>query len=256
MFLQLVTTGIFFGYMIATGHDFPADYGEDIFDQSSAILEWADERVKAAADGDELPDPPRVWADLTSLKVGFATTLVYEVSLVALVAIAARQADFKELKATFSLNRFSFDSLWVPVVAMIVTYIIVIAYGLAVEAIDIDILKPRSNVPEPVTRDDLAMIMAGVLAVVAAPMAEELFFRGFLFRGLLRWGFVPAAATSAAIFSAAHLSIGAFIPFFVVGAIMAWLYWREGRLWDTIVFHFLFNLTSFALLAAGAGEGG
>jgi membrane protease YdiL (CAAX protease family) len=248
---------VFFGFMVATDRAFPVDRGEDVFDRAGLILEWADERLQAAAEGAEsLPDPPQIWADLTALKVGFATTLVYEVSLVALVAIAAKQADFKELKQTFSLNRFSFESLWVPVVAMIVTYVLVIAYQVIVTVLDIDILKPRSNVPDAVTRDQLAMVMAGVLAIVAAPLAEELFFRGFLFRGLLRWGFAPAAMLSAGIFSAAHLSVGAFIPFFLVGFIMAWLYWREGRLWDTIVFHFLFNTTSFVLLAAGAGEGG
>lgn len=252
-----MTTAVFVGFMLATGRGFPVDRGEDVFDRAGLILEWADERLKAAAEGaTDLPDPPAIWADLTALKVGFATTMVYEVSLVALVAIAARQADFKELRRTFSLDRFSFESLWIPILAMIGTYAVVIGYGVLVEAFDIDILRPRSNVPDAVTRDDLAMVMAGVLAILAAPLAEELFFRGFLFRGLLRWGFAPAAATSAAIFSAAHLSLGAFLPFFVVGFVMAWLYWREGRLWDTIVFHFLFNATSFVALASGVGEGG
>jgi membrane protease YdiL (CAAX protease family) len=207
-------------------------------------------------DGDELPDPPRIFADVFSLKVGFATTMVYEVSLVAMVAILAKQADFKEFRKTFSLDRFSFDSLWVPIAAMIGAYVFAIAYGIFVEAFDIDILRPRSNVPEPITRDDLAMAMAGVLAVIAAPLAEEIFFRGYLFRGLLKWGWVPAAAISGLIFSAAHLSIGALIPFFVIGFLLAWLYWRSGRIWDAIIFHLLFNLTSYVLLAAGAGDGG
>jgi membrane protease YdiL (CAAX protease family) len=255
IFLQTVTTVAFVAITLATGHDLALeDAGEDVFEQAGMVWEWSDERLQAAAENRDLPDPPRIFADLTAIKIGFATTLVYEVSLIAVVAIVARQADFKQLRKNFHLERFSFEDLWVPVVAMIGLYVFVIAYTVLVDLLGIDALEPRSNVPEPIQRDNLGMIIAGVLACLAAPFTEELFFRGLVFRGLLRWGFLPAAAISAFIFSGAHLSIGALIPFFVVGMTMAWLYWRRSRLWDTIVFHFLFNATSFALLAAGAGE--
>jgi membrane protease YdiL (CAAX protease family) len=88
------------------------------------------------------------------------------------------------------------------------------------------------------------------VAVVAAPISEELFFRGFAFGGLLRWGYWPAAAVSALGFSLAHFDPGSVIPFFCIGLVMAWLYWRRGSLWDSITFHFLFNFISFALLLA------
>ena len=70
------------------------------------------------------------------------------------------------------------------------------------------------------------------------PMSEELFFRGFIFRGLLPklgpWG---AIAASAAVFSAFHLSLGVLIPIFITGSLFAWLYWRTGSLWAAIGAH-------------------
>ncbi len=70
------------------------------------------------------------------------------------------------------------------------------------------------------------------------PMSEELFFRGFIFRGLLtRFGPWGSIFVSAAIFSAFHMSIGMLIPIFITGSLLAWLYWRTGSLWAAIGAH-------------------
>ena len=45
--------------------------------------------------------------------------------------------------------------------------------------------------------------------------------------------------------------IGAIITFLRTES-FAWLYWHKGRLWDSIAAHFMFNATSFILLAATA----
>lgn len=70
------------------------------------------------------------------------------------------------------------------------------------------------------------------------PMSEELFFRGFIFRGLLpKFGPWRAIVASAAVFSAFHLSLGVLIPIFITGFLFAWLYWRTGSLWAAIGAH-------------------
>ena len=89
-----------------------------------------------------------------------------------------------------------------------------------------------------------------LVACLAAPLAEESFFRGFMFTGLLRWGFWPSAAISSFAFTVAHLDPGSIIPFFWIGIIMAYLYRSRGTLWDSILFHFMFNFTSFLVLVA------
>jgi len=85
-----------------------------------------------------------------------------------------------------------------------------------------------------------AVVLTFQALAFITPMGEELFFRGFIFRGLLTplgpWG---AIAASALVFSVFHLSIGigVLIPIFITGCLFAWLYWRTGSLWATIGAH-------------------
>ena len=255
VFFQIATTAAFIGIILALGHEFRLqDEGEDVFDRAGIMLEWTDERIKAAAEGSELPAAPKIAADVFSIKVGFSTTFVHELLLLGTVAVMTRQMGVTKLARLFHFERFSWDALWVPVVCVIGMYGFVIAWSLAMDAIGPDILRPQSRVPVEIARDPVALAMGGVLACLGAPLAEEAFFRGFVFRGLLRWGSLAAMAASAFIFSAAHLDPGSLVPFFAVGMALAWLYWRRGCLWDSIAFHFLFNFTSYMLLVAGSGD--
>ncbi|MEO7197328.1 MAG: type II CAAX endopeptidase family protein [Solirubrobacterales bacterium] len=104
-------------------------------------------------------------------------------------------------------------------------------------------------------RSALNMIAAGFLIVVAAPVSEELFFRGFMFAGLRRslpiW---PAAAISALIWGSLHLTggnIGVAVQLAIFGVILAWLYERSGTLWAPICAHGINNTIAFILLLTG-----
>lgn len=97
-----------------------------------------------------------------------------------------------------------------------------------------------------------SLVVAGLLIVVAAPLSEELFFRGFMFAGLRRsiplW---PAAVLSAAIWGALHLgggNVGVAIQLAIFGVILAWLYERSGTLWAPILAHATNNTIAFVLL--------
>ena len=69
------------------------------------------------------------------------------------------------------------------------------------------------------------VILFVILAVVMAPLFEEIFFRGFLFRGFSSsWGWVAGAVVSAAIFGIAHLQLDVFVPLFALGFMLAWVY--------------------------------
>ena len=82
-----------------------------------------------------------------------------------------------------------------------------------------------------------------LVAVVMAPLFEEIVFRGFLFRGFANsWGWVWGALASAAIFGAAHLQLDVFLPLAALGFVLAWAYKPTGSLWTCITMHALFNL--------------
>lgn len=220
-----------------------------VLEKANAVARYADQRLESAALNEDLPGPPQIVANQDVLRAGLLVTLVSQVLLLAVVGIGSKQG-FRELVVTLGLNRFSFGRMWLSGGAVVLAYIGTFLYSLAAEASGISWLQPNSTVPFAITREDLTMSIAAVVTVIGAPFSEELFFRGFVFSGLLRWGFWPAAAASALLFALVHFDPGSLLPFFSIGLLMAWLYWRRGSLWDAIVFHFLFNALSFSILVA------
>jgi len=99
----------------------------------------------------------------------------------------------------------------------------------------------------------VASITAGVLIILAAPISEEIFFRGFLFGGLRRrLPFAIAAVISAAIFGAFHYtgsgSLAVLPQLAMLGLTQAWLYERSGSIYPTMGVHIINNALAFALL--------
>ena len=97
------------------------------------------------------------------------------------------------------------------------------------------------------------VVLLALLVVVAAPLAEETFFRGFLLQGLVRrFTFWPAAVVTSAVFALAHVWWQLYVPIFVLGLAFAWLFWRTGSLWASIAAHATINATSlFVALTLG-----
>jgi membrane protease YdiL (CAAX protease family) len=95
-------------------------------------------------------------------------------------------------------------------------------------------------------------------ALLVAPAAEELFFRGLLYRALRsRSGAVPAAVVSALAFGLAHLSrgdpAGSVVPVTVaicLGLGLALLYERRGNLVAPLAAHEAFNAIGVLVLLA------
>lgn len=96
----------------------------------------------------------------------------------------------------------------------------------------------------------LAVTAFGV--IVVAPIAEELFFRGFVFGAFRRrLRFVPAAVFSSALFMIAHVPFWLIFPsIFTLGVFLAWMYQKRGTLIPCIVAHALFNAIGFAAYLA------
>jgi membrane protease YdiL (CAAX protease family) len=90
---------------------------------------------------------------------------------------------------------------------------------------------------------DAIQILAIVLAtVVAAPLAEEVIFRGFLYRALRdSWGRTPAVIVSALAFAALHMAFPVMIPLLVLGLAFALVFEWTGSLWASITMHALWN---------------
>lgn len=105
----------------------------------------------------------------------------------------------------------------------------------------------RNPVTEILTSGVTAPELIWVLLVlcVMVPVAEEMFFRGFVYRGLrARWGVLAGALASAAFFGVVHLEVVHFLPIFVLGIALAYTFERTGSLIPAIVIHALNNVVA------------
>jgi membrane protease YdiL (CAAX protease family) len=99
----------------------------------------------------------------------------------------------------------------------------------------------------------VAAVVIGLLVVLAAPISEEIFFRGFLFGGLRRGlPFVGAAVVSALIFGAFHYtgvrSLTVLPQLAALGLVLAWVYERTGSIYPTMAIHAVNNAIAFVIL--------
>ncbi len=104
------------------------------------------------------------------------------------------------------------------------------------------------------------ILAAALVAVVLAPLFEELFFRGVLFQYLrsryllVARGLFEAALISGLAFAAVHLG-GAILPILPVGIILALVMHRTNSLWPAIALHVFYNgvVLGVTLLSLNAG---
>jgi CAAX protease family protein len=112
---------------------------------------------------------------------------------------------------------------------------------------------PEQEITEEIKEETAALALAGYIGItcVLAPLAEEVFFRGFLFPVLRsRWGTAAGVIATGALFSLVHASgspAEALIVLFVLGAGLCLLYLRTGSLLPCIGVHALNNAIAFAV---------
>ncbi len=99
--------------------------------------------------------------------------------------------------------------------------------------------------------DTMALVTLGVSAVIIAPLAEEILFRGFLFRNLRETiGKGLAAVLSGLFFGLVHMHPTLLIPLTGLGIALALLYEWTGSLWVPILAHMAFNLLTLIRVEA------
>lgn len=175
--------------------------------------------------------------DTANALVQLATALGF---LLVPVAIAAgRGADPRQALRQLGLRRFRPSALkWMAAaigVYLLFSFAYVALFGPPHQE---DIAESFGTVPVQI-----------LLIVIAAPIGEEVCFRGMLFGGLrTRLPRIAAALVSGLVFGALHATTGlsAVPPLIVFGFVLALLYERTGSIVPGILLHMLNN--SVALL--------
>jgi len=92
----------------------------------------------------------------------------------------------------------------------------------------------------------IAMIL---LVGLAVPFAEELFFRGVLYRWMRsRWGFWTGLLASSLVFGLLHVDLSLAGATFIMGLALGWIYERSQSLWPSILIHTFNNTIELVLL--------
>lgn len=87
------------------------------------------------------------------------------------------------------------------------------------------------------------------MAVIVAPVAEEVIFRGYFYGVIRRYGGrIPAILTSSLLFAAIHVHIPSIPGLALLAVILCLLYERTATLWAPITMHALFNASTIAIL--------
>lgn len=92
-------------------------------------------------------------------------------------------------------------------------------------------------------------ISLGVTAILLAPAAEELLFRGILYPTVKQSGYPRLALWGTSlIFALVHLNLATFVPLTFLAIVLTLLYERTNNLLAPITVHSLFNAANFGLL--------
>jgi CAAX protease family protein len=146
------------------------------------------------------------------------------------------------------LRRFAPTGLLVAVAVLVVYYLAAGFFAQYVLKPDQQDIGGDLGVGNP----SVWIAVAAVLEIaLLAPVAEELFFRGFFFAGLRsRWSFVPAALVTGLIFGLVHAPTGptAAIPLAGLGFALCFIYERTGSLWPCIFAHVFNNSLALAVI--------
>jgi len=134
------------------------------------------------------------------------------------------------------------------------TELISIAYGLTMQAWGwAQPARLSSDVTAVFGGGGVGFVLSAVLVALAAPLVEEMAFRGIVLpvwsRSLGEWGGILA---SAGLYAAFHFSVWMFLPTFVLGIALGWLVRSRGGLIPAIALHVLYNAAAVAAAFAVA----
>jgi uncharacterized protein len=131
------------------------------------------------------------------------------------------------------------------VIAAISYYVLTYVYGVLVNVHRSDKLPSDLGI----SKSNAALVAAAVFVCVIAPIAEEFFFRGFVFGGLRGWritvrgrniGIWVAAVLTGILFGAAHLGgtpVIFLVPLVFLGFVLCIVRWRTGSLYPCMALH-------------------
>lgn len=141
-------------------------------------------------------------------------------------------------------------ALLIPWPALLGSLVFSGIYVAIVTALGFDFLVP-TGIPVDILGEGARRLVTIVLIVLAGPLVEELFFRGFVLAALVGpLGRFRAAVVASILFAAGHVDLSVMVPFFVSGMLLSWLYLRTRSIWPPFLAHAAQNLLALWIMTA------
>jgi len=176
---------------------------------------------------------------------GIVTGLwITEALAIALPAVFAVAASGARLGPYLGLHRLKWKQVLVAVVAAaanqpVVSFLTWVMHGALPAGIVADFDAKQRMLDAVFRLHALPMV---ITVIIAAPLGEELFFRGFAFPAFQRsWGAFAAVCASGIAFSLLHQDVVGFVGLMEIGVLLAALRWWSGSLWAAVIGHAVNN---------------
>ena len=110
-----------------------------------------------------------------------------------------------------------------------------------IQSLGVDVIQDSVKLLQE-AKDPAVLGLMALAAVIVAPICEEIVFRGYFYPAAKKFiGTWSAGICSALVFSAAHGSVAALLPIFLLGGLLVFLYEKTGSIWAPIAVHLCFN---------------
>jgi membrane protease YdiL (CAAX protease family) len=195
------------------------------------LLIWRPDAVMSG-DVDMLKDGPLI----------SVTTIASAAVQVGILALAARLARWPAGEYLGLVRPATRPTL----IAIAILIVFLLGYDALTYLLGRDIVTPFQVDTYRTARNDGTLPLLWLTFVFVAPVAEEIMFRGFLFRGWVRSerGAIPGILVISLLFAAIHVQYDWFgmLQVFFIGLLLAIARWRSGSTLLTILMHVLTNL--------------
>lgn len=183
----------------------------------------------------------------TNVKIS-VMTVILEIAAIGVIALAlmAYHKKFSDIGVS--------RPKWLHLAHAFVAFIGYIVFTILLQAVIRQLFGESFNADEPqeLGYKGLAaweIIAAFIPLVILTPIAEEIIFRGFMYKGVRRRApFWVAATTVSVIFGVVHGQWNVALDVFVMSMVGCYLVEKTGSLWPSIFLHIIKNGLAFSLV--------
>jgi len=213
------------------------------------VLSFFDESVPSElSQMAQLPETMKLIFEILLLTIQLTLVIVLLIFFPIIWYVLVNKFTLKEIFDRLRLRLEGIDAafLW-GIVSAVVMFGIVFLIGVILVIMEYNV-EELSNIPD---LQQYFSIPSLFLLIAIQPIAEEIFFRGFLLEKIDSLAGKPMAIlTTALLFGLAHMSYGKVYPVImpmIMGLILGFVVIKTKSLYSAIIAHVIFNLTAFIL---------